>query len=157
MYNTFRVLALIYHFKFILELLMIMVKTPQIYRLTVRNLLWGLYLVLQGESHALAPQYIHEHALMLVLGLQFACTSKCMWSKFGMCIPDNHACIVHTSSAYPRALINKFDTINLAYMHGCTHVKWKMFHIKPMPHACSVKFKLSCTVYIGVHIGIIIY
>ena len=53
----------------------------------------------------------------------------------------------HTSSAYTSTLHESFYVYDLAYIH--MHIyQWKkeMCCVEDVPHACLVKFKLSCTV-----------
>ena len=71
-------------------------------------------------NHTLVYEHVHR-TYSIILGLQFACTQY----KFGVCPSHAHVhlkIVVHMSSAYTRALNDRFDFINLV----CTRMLARM-------------------------------
>ena len=82
----------------------------------------------------------------------------CMWTRFGTYI-NRYAhmlmqIIVHTSSVYTSALHKRFYVIDLVYTYMDLHEWNKKCAISTtyMVHACLIKFKLSCTVAMYMHL-----
>ena len=65
------------------------------------------------ESCTVGQEHVHR-VYTVVLGLQFIYMPRCTQTRFGVYVPDMHACFCHTSSAYTSTLHRSFYVIDLA-------------------------------------------